>query len=238
MKQTTEVTTKEKIVNGLTGFIRKTWPFLTGGLAAVVILVSLFAFLEYRAETIEKQASRMLAEIDTYFDEWQGMKDPAQKKATGNKVIRKADIIAGNYPDTYANQRSQLYKGEILFERAKYEEASKTYRKAASIKSNYLSATALYCAASSYEEADQIDEALAVLNEILDTYSSARHLAPRVYFTLARLHDQNSEYKQAHGYYQDLIEYTENNKTPNSDFSYWTNIAQDRIIYFEAIGAL
>lgn len=155
----------------------------------------------------------------------------AERAATGQELIERAEELQASYAGSYAAARSAMLRGQIHEQLEQWAEAGEAYAKVAEVEpESYLAPIGLMLASVSYENAEMADEAVIVLERIVDEYGESSADAPRALFSLGRISETSGDLATAAARYNEVID-----RYPSSS---WTNFARDRILLLTAQGRI
>ncbi len=206
----------------------------------VVLFAIVFPILVGQANARRVEAIEAFEAIEDDYDEFTKSyafykeHDSIPQEEIDSLVQRYDDIIA-KHPNEIAAQKSALYGAIIYTTVGDLEKAATYYENALALRSSsYLSPRILFNLASTYEELERNEDALAMFQKLYDSYPDSL-LAPHALFNLARIHeeDDDTDTKQLEtslGFYNLLIE---NEKWSGSP---WVNIAKSRLAILNKLG--
>lgn len=224
----TELTGKTKFLANLTSFLEKNKTILWIILALAVAAIIVIAIVDSISEKKENESAQMIESVQKDFDEWIAITDEEDddKNAKQQTLINELDIIVSDYPGTYAAQRAFFLKAGINFESGEYAEAASMYTESAEVnKDSYLAPISLMLAASSYENAENYQNALDTCIEVYDNYDKMYPDIPRTMLSIGRLNEQLGNEAAAIDAYNELLD-----TYPGSG---WASFARTRIIQLD-----
>lgn len=124
----------------------------------------------------------------------------------GNYMIAPEDIENVKMPETTIERAAPYFeKGNDLFNENKKEEAIEEFKKALAIQSDYLPAT--FNMAVALGDLDRFDEALEILQEVIDKDASIIE----AYDSLGYVHYKRGDFKMAKSNYEKVLELNPDN---------------------------
>ncbi len=196
-------------------------------LLAVFVLGSagLFGFFEYNSRRAEQALQKMEQGLELY-EELQVADNAAQEELLAELQGILSDI-RNNYSGTYAAARAAFISAELAWDRSDFEAAADDFLGLAQRSPrSHLASRALLLAGLAFEEVGNKEAARESYQKLVDDHGREAPETPRALFALGRLAEQGDDPDAARGYYERLVQ----------DFSgaAWTNLARNRIIYFES----
>ncbi len=196
-------------------------------LLAVLILSSagLFGFFEYNARRSESALQKLDEGLELYT-ELQSADDTAQE-ALMEELQNVLTEIRSNYSGTYAADRATFISAELAWDRGDYDSAANDWLSLAqSSPRSHLASRALLLAGLAFEETANQDAAHDSYQKLVEDHGQEAPETPRALFALGRLAEERNDLETAREYYEQL--------TQDYAGAAWTNLARNRIIYFES----
>lgn len=191
-------------------------------LAGIIIVVAVTVVL------IESNRKKNIEAVELLVEEYDQIRfeEDEEKKEAGIQAL--LDQLADYSDDNgYAGIRAAVMTGKIHADKKEWQEAEEAFIAAADKDpESYIAPTALYNAAASAEERGDLSKAIELYGRCAETYQDTFPLAPRAYFALGRLQEEQRDMEAALESYQTLVE-----KWPSDN---WTKLAQSRIILIKA----
>jgi len=217
---------KSSFTEKLVAFLQRNRRTLAILLAVLVVgSAGLFGFFEYSSRRAE-QALQKLEQGLVLYEELQAADDTAQEG-----VLSELRSILGeirtNYAGTYAAARAAFVSAELAWDRGDFDAAAEDFLSLAqSSPRSHLASRALLLAALAFEETGNQDAAIEAYQKVVTDHGIEAPETPRALFALGRLAEERNDQDTARGYYDQLVQ----------DYSgaAWTNLARNRIIYFES----
>ncbi|TVR93276.1 MAG: hypothetical protein EA428_02275 [Spirochaetaceae bacterium] len=210
----------------LVGFLQKNRRTLAILLAVLVLgSAGLFGFFEYNSRRSEQALQKLEQGLELY-DEIQVADDAAQEDLLSELRGILTDIRS-NYSGTYAAARAAFVSAELAWDRGDYDSAAEDFLSLAQRNPrSHLASRALLLAGLAFEETGNKEDARESYQKLVDDHGREAPETPRALFALGRLAEERNDRDTARAHYERLVQ----------DFSgaAWTNLARNRIIYFES----
>lgn len=194
---------------------------LIGILLGAMVLIVIGAVVLDSLQTKRNNEAIILAEnMVESFSDWSS---DIEKESNEEKLLAYFEEALADYKGTFAEQRALFTRGQYFIEQEMWQEAAGDfYGLYEAFPKSYLAPIALFNAASTMEQAGNVDKSLEYLQILVDGYSDVSPEAPEALFNLGRLEEKQGNSEKAMEYYEQLI----------LDFSdtEWTNVAKSRII--------
>lgn len=221
MQQPKELSLKERIIEKTVLVLNKLKLPLIIFMAALAVFIVVYLIVG-EVRTKKTETSTILVErIEDDFASWLGLEEAEERETIGLDILERLESVISDYPRFYAAQRALYIQGSIFFQTNAWDAAKTSFSEIANrFPKSYLAPIALVNAATAMEEADEIDEAITLLERVREDFSTPE--MPTVIFSLGRLHEAKEDLAGALTYYELLLD-----GYPSSG---WTNIAQTRII--------
>lgn len=212
----------EKIIAFLQRY-RRTLAILLG----VIVLGSagLLGYFEYNSRRSEQALQQLEAALALY-EELQEADESAQEQL-GTELQAVLTEIHDTYSGTYAATRAAFVSAELAWDQGEHESAAEGFLGLAQQNpKSHLASRALLLAALAFEDTGNQEAATEAYQQLVDDHGKEAPEAPRALFALGRLAEDRNDQDAAREYYDQLIQ----------DYSgaAWTNLARNRIIYFES----
>ena len=223
MKQTQEMTQKEKFLTFLSSNLHKYGKYLLYFVIAVLIILIIMAIVsEVNNNKIDK-STLLVEQVQNDYKNWISETDDKKKKEIEKIIVTNSNEIIENYPKLYAAQRSLFILGDIAFRNNQWTEAISLYTKLAdSFPESYLAPVGIFIAAVAQEETGNIPEAIDLYKILTSKYTKTSTDIPRAFFSMGRLYESMNMKTEAADSYNQLID--------NFSSSNWTKLARSRII--------
>ncbi|MCG8454482.1 MAG: tetratricopeptide repeat protein [Spirochaetales bacterium] len=217
--QEQELPLKDRVNNALA----RHWKFAVLSLVAVVAVMAGILVLRSMNEERRARAAIMAEDIQESFVEWIAAASEDRDSSTLEALI---DEALTDYPSTFAAQRALYTKGLMALENEAWEEASESFLLLADEwEESYLASVSLYNAASALEEQGKDDEAVSVLQQLVDEYDQISPDVPDALYQLGRLAEKRGEMEEALAAYKDIAA-----RFPQSR---WNGLGKTRILVIE-----
>lgn len=196
----------------------------------VVVLLVLLAgagiYTSVQQNRTEKSAIAA-EELQKLFDEWQAAPDE-EKVEKEEALLSRAKDTLSSFKKMYAAQRAHLVIGRLHYENEEWDGAVEEYTALADdFPGSYLAPIALMSAAVAHEQAGRTEDAISTYQRVRETYADSFPDVAYALFSIGRLYEKNGQKDAALEAYNEVVD--------NFSSSNWTNPAQDRIIYLEAV---
>lgn len=224
------ISLKDRIIS----FLQRTrLVFLVILIAIAVGLIGFVVANEIRRGRVQESVA-VVEDLQDRYDEWlDGLTaDGAEADEPETTAGLREDLseLIATYPRLYAAQRARFLLGEMAFELEEWEDAALEYELLAEgFPRSHLAPIALANAAAAFEESGELERAIEFNRRVLDLEEDVPQ-KPRALFSLGRLHEELEDFENARTFYEDLL----------NDYagSGWTNLARNRIIFFETQGTV
>lgn len=227
MSQNHEKSEKIVLKQKLAVTIQKNSKILLSFLVLIVlVIIGLLIFNSLELKSMEKYTQQIEAIQDDYA-ELLYITDDNEKKEAEELILENLNTLIKTTPKNYALQRALFIRANIQYKNKNWDKAIEDFINIANDFSNsYLASISLINAASAFEEADKIDDAIETYKRVIEKYSAVSPKIPNVHFSIGRLYEQKEDFVAALTEYNNLVDtYPDGN---------WTNLARSRIIYLES----
>jgi len=200
--------------------------FLVLIVVILVLLAGTGIYTSVYQNKIEKSAVAA-EELQKLFEEWSAA--PEEEKAEKeSQILRNAEDAIESFGSMYAAQRARMVLGGLYYEKEEWDAAVEEYDALAdSFPRSYLAPIALMSAAVANEQAGRPDDAISAYQRVREAYSETFPDVAYALFSIGRLYEKTGKNDAALEAYNEVVD--------NFSASSWTNLAQDRIIYLEAV---
>ncbi|MBI9100820.1 MAG: tetratricopeptide repeat protein [Spirochaetales bacterium] len=225
MAHTQEKTRLQKFSENLAKFLAANWKkviiFIVAG---IIIIVGLGIVSQINNRKINKSSVALEALEKMYEEEWTSAEEDADKSEIKNKITTDAESIITDYEGLYAAQKALLILGNIAYEEENWSKAAGYFTSIAdnSIDS-FMAPIALMYAASSMEEAGDLEASRDLFNRVINEYPGAPQEVMRARFNYGRLEEALGNSEAAVDMYNSLIDIDAQDP--------WSMLAQSRIIF-------
>jgi len=221
---------KPKFLDRLSAFLAKYRLALLIILITIAVgAVTLFVVLQVTSNQQNKAFVRIEALQKSYGD-WLALGNDEQAAQYDDFESKIQDVL-GSYSRGYARERALFIYAESLGELKRWDESLDRYTQVADeFGETYLAPISLTLAAVAAENAGRPEDALAILNRLIDTYDSSNSEIPRALFSVGRINESLDNVADAALSYNRLID-----EHPGSS---WTNLARARIITLTVQGRI
>lgn len=205
---------------------KNTIMMIAGAILAVIVILGAYTLI---SNSVAENSSRAMELARTKLEQWGKESDTVKKAELETAVTAGLDSIVKKWPRTFAAQQALFTKAGIAAANKKWEDAEKLALDAADkLPKTYLAPIALETAAVAAEEQGKAEKALEYYQKYVKTYTNDTPGLAHAYFSLGRLAEASSNWKEAIANYEKLT----------SDFSTsdWSKLAKDRLIYLKAQG--
>ncbi len=197
-----------------------------GAILAVIVIIGAYTLI---SNSVAENSSRAMELARTKLEQWGQESDETKKTELESAITADLDAIIKKWPRTFAAQHALFTKAGIATANKKWEDAEKFALEAANkLPKTYLAPIALEAAAVAAEEQGKADKALEYYQKYVKTYVSDTPGLAHAYFSLGRLAEASSNWKDAIANYEKL--------TADFAASDWAKLAKDRLIYLKAQG--
>jgi predicted negative regulator of RcsB-dependent stress response len=193
-KQEIQLTAYQKTVHKIKNWVKHNRRQIFTALVAAIVILILVSYSVIRHRKKQITAWKKFSTIQTEIE----------KSEKPLESLNKIDELVKKYPDYPASAYALMFKGDILYENEKYEDAANTYNKIISNKkfADYIPFAVnslLYC----YLSQNKTDEFLNTAQDFVAKYP--KHLlTPQVYMQLAAAYTQKGEKEKADEIYNKL----------------------------------
>lgn len=217
------MTKKETLLINLSNFLNKNrFIFI---IVLAVIIVGLISFAVAR-EVISKRNENAAGLAETsqqLYQDWVTAVDDTEKENIKTELENSLEKIHNEYPKFFAAARAYFIEGNMLFEEENWTESAKTYVNIAdNFPDTYLAPIGLNNAAVAYENGEDVENAILVMERLRAEYQDTYPDMPRILFNLGRLYEIEEEWENAKEAYNAMID--------NFPAENWTKLARNRII--------
>ncbi len=191
----------------------------------LIVAVVTFLFVnDLNTQNLNMQTSVAIEKIEQTYSEWEIAEE-------GVKATSEAGLIVvldeAAQKDGALKQFALYYKARYSFQKKLFNEAYDLFLQSASVlEASFLSPSAVYLAAVSAENANEIEKAKALYNQISSGDSEKNTFVPRALFSMGRILESEKKYKEAESFYQQVVD--------KFNVSNWTKLAKNRIIFLKA----
>jgi predicted negative regulator of RcsB-dependent stress response len=200
--------------------------FLVIVVVILVLLAGVGIYTSVHNGRIEKSAAAA-DELQRIYEEWTNAAE-AEKAEKESLLVKRAEEVIGSFKTMYAAQRAHLVLGRFHHEKKEWDQAVEEFVALAdTFPKSYLAPIALMSAATAHEEAGRTEDAISCYQRIRENYAESFPDTAHALFSIGRLYETIGQEDAALAAYNEVVD----------DFSSssWTNQAQDRIIYLEAV---
>ncbi len=197
---------------------------------AAVLVVALVG-LGFGLKAVEKQADARQLTIDNLqktYTEWAYSEDKTttEAQATKEELVTDLSALAEKGGKTYPVLKADYLLGLIAFDEGEYATALEQFLSVFNrSKETYLGSLSLLNAGVSSEMLDDNLKAIEYYQQVYDTYGGEAAESPKALFSLARLHEANSNNDLAKAVLQQLAD-----EFPASEYA---KLAKSRLVVFQ-----
>ncbi len=220
---------KKTFVQKLADFIVKNkivFISIAGSILGILLVFGVYSFI---ASSVSNKSLRAMEEVRTKIGTWNNETDEAKKTEIENAIVADLDLVVKKWPRSFSAQQALYTRAGLYFMKSDWENAEKTNLAAADLlPKTYLAPLALENAAVAAEERGQADTAQSYYQKIVDTYKVDTPNLAHAYFSLGRLFEAKSDWKNALANYDKLLS--------SFSSSEWSLLAKDRVVFLKAQG--
>ncbi len=211
-----ELTFKEKIIL----YLNSHWKAASILLGVLVLAMAGILILDLSGRKKEEASAMAAEDIQKAFDEWKKAEPEDRADEELNTLINRA---LSDYPHNFAAQRALFTRGLMALEKDEWNGASASFNELAEKwPESYLAPVSLANAAGAFEQAGNMEQALASWQKLADNYSGTSANVPEALFNIARLNEKAGNNDAALEGYKNL-----ESLFPSSR---WTDLAKTRIL--------
>ncbi|HOV13447.1 MAG TPA: tetratricopeptide repeat protein [Spirochaetota bacterium] len=180
---------------------------LTIGIIAAVLVVFAVSLTLYIINySLESSAAKVFEKAYIKILDFDKQTNIYSKQEFEKEIIPILDEVIAKYKSTSAGKRAYFYKGYILYNTEKYENAEKIFKYfVESMGSSHLTEKAYYFLSYCYENLNKQDEAINIL-KIFDGKLKNSYYSSLAYYRLGELYQKKGEKDNAIIYYRKIVD--------------------------------
>ena len=210
-----ELVQKDEITTTLetmTAFLLEHGKLLATGAGVVVAVVLVFVAWSVYAANREASSQSALAKVIAAFADTEGFDSDQQRFET---ALAQGQVVRDDYPNLRAGQIAEYYMALSHEGLGNTTESVRILRGLIETGDETIQQVARYALAESYKTHGELETAIAVFQELVDT---AGYSQGAVLYELGRLHEAISKPEEARSYYRSIVgEYPDSPFRPDAD---------------------